>query len=241
MKSKSPGTRRKISAATAGYLARCIESPHPYYHPLHKCYKLGQKSLRGLATVLKDRFFPEYVIPRVGGGGKNGGQKRATKVDKELSAWAQSQGKSWPKRMHGYTRKVIDTTTREWKWRPWTGQFVVHDSRYNTGTATALDLAFISPRRELVPVELKTGFHGYWHHSQGFFREPLGDIQNCPHNQASLQLAMTCFLGEISGRFPRGKSLELSRVVRVEEDGVFAYELPQWANRKMCEDVLRSL
>ena len=141
--------------------------------------------------------------------------------------------------MHAYTKKVIDTTLK-WKWRPWTGQFVVHDSRYNTGTATALDLAFIS-QKQLVPVELKTGFHGYWSHSQGFFREPLQDIQNNPHNQASLQLAMTCFLGETSGRFPRGKSLELARVVRVEENGVFAYSLPEWATRKMCEDVLRSL
>lgn len=239
-KSKAPAAR----AVRGAYLQKCIESQLPYYHPKQKCYKIGTRALKGLAGCLKDKFFPRYRIPfcHDGGGGKNAGRARGTKVDRELSAWAQTQGQKFPKRMHPYTRKVIDTASRT-KWKPWSGQYVVHDSLYGTGTGTALDLVFVdTTQKHLVPVELKTGFHGYWDQPQGRFATPLlRHVANTPFHQASLQLAVACFLGEISGRLPK-QSLERARVLRVEEDGVFVYELPAWAkDRKTCDAVLKTL
>lgn len=77
----------------------------------------------------------------------------------------------------------------------------------------------------VIYTELKAGYHGYWQEPQGNLKAPLEHIPSCPLNHAQLQLAMGMYLS--SGNVPVAATK--AYVIQVESQGVFLFELQQWA------------
>jgi hypothetical protein len=222
---------RPMTLVQMRYVAQCIAMQIPYYHPLQHCYKTGHTALRGANKVLKEHYYPNYTVPRsVGGGGLHAGLHRGQAVDRQISAWAAHKGAALPRRMHPYTKKLLDAF-REWGWKPLYGQFVVYDQTHGSRLGTALDLVMVDNDRRVIAIELKAGYHGYWTREQGQLAGNLAHIGSCPRNHAMLQLAMGCLLA-------RGRAtIHQAFVVRVEEDGVFREELADWAKPAVLQNM----
>jgi len=115
--------------------------------------------------------------------------------------------------------------------RPLQSQEVVCHEALRIGTA--VDLVCRNERTTQVCVlEIKTGYDGYYfHHTTHNMLPPFEKLNDSPHNQHQLQLAMTLLMfSRVYGL--KYQSLE-AYVVRSHAGGVTVYPLESWARNSL--------
>ena len=190
--------------------------------------------LKGLCNELKNAFYADYDYYRVSKKSKSkpskkrkrgdGGKERGKRVDEELSRYVLDQVER--KTYHLYTIKCI-RALKHWGYQPSTCQVNIYDE--DIGIATAIDCLVLNRKKEMVLLEIKTGFEGYHDESTHFMTKPLTGIANTPKNQHFLQLLFMCIM--LDKKY--GISLyERAYVIRICDAGVYRYKLPDWATEK---------
>lgn len=159
----------------------------PYFSARDKCFKVGRIPLKGVRPLLEEWFFQTEArasapTPR---GGQWRGQDIGRQVDQEISSWAKCPKKFVASTAHAYTRNLI-AAFRTWGWKPVTGQLCIGSLSFTVGTA--IDLVFLNTDQQMIIVELKCGFDGYWQTPTGMMLAPLDDVPNSPLHQATVQL-----------------------------------------------------
>lgn len=112
---------------------------------------------------------------------------RGKRVDAQLKAWV--DGKT-SKRRDVLTKQIIEACDT-WGWKPLEAQVAVGIA--SARLATAFDLLCQNHRRELVLIEVKTGFEGYWDKSNGQKLEPkaVSHVVSSPKTHAIIQAETT--------------------------------------------------
>jgi len=151
---------------------------------------------RGITSVIKELYFPEYRFTYSDGGvigappkkkDTISGMARGRLVDRQVELWIRG-GKVNRKKFHPFSRAFIALTERLCL-KPVGAQVVVRDESCNI--ATLVDAVFLDPKGRVVLVELKTGFEGYNETSTGLMHGAFSYMTNCPANQHQVQLAFT--------------------------------------------------
>lgn len=154
----------------------------PYFCEKSKCYKDGTHRLKGIRSLLADWYWPH--TPKQKGGGCRFGQRIGRQVDRELTTWVK-EGGYLPKSVHPYTTKLV-SFFQEMKWRPVAAQYVVGGVAFGS-IGTALDLVMRNAENELLILEIKCGFDGYWQEAKDDMKG-LSKVANTPCHQAMAQL-----------------------------------------------------
>ncbi|MCH9690326.1 MAG: hypothetical protein K0U10_06715, partial [Gammaproteobacteria bacterium] len=99
-------------------------------------------------------------------------------------------------------------------WTPLASQVPVGCADLRLGTM--LDLVCLDRSSNLVILEIKCGFAGYWAvHDQGTFRYPFDSVPMSFQNRAQLQLLLSCYLYlHSSARIMRSRPLAGAYIVR---------------------------
>lgn len=126
-------------------------------------------ALRGLTRCLEDAIFSDGIMPgaathggvkRVGWKGKDGGRRRGTAVDSQISRVVnRKRSKAKPAKGLYTLTNVALATLHERRWEPVCAQRGVCDEKRRVGTALDI-LCYERKTNRLLVVELKTGFSG---------------------------------------------------------------------------------
>ena len=189
-------------------------------------YLVDGKSVPGLCSRLKETFYPTFQAKYVCRKRKRNAEdplERGKRVDRELMESIQS---GCLPRFHPYTHKILAAFSI-WKYRIKDSQIMIFDLGLNI--ATAIDLAVYNEQNELIIVEIKTGFEGYHLKSTHFMETPLETRKNHSCNQHFLQLGMMCTFLQKHHSLDR---FDHAFVIRVDDQGVTRYKLPEWTQKK---------
>lgn len=199
---------------------------------------------RGLTSVIREAYYPDYVFEKGGGGGppapKKGGRKgmaRGRLVDDQVRRWIQGKmKKSYLKKCHPFARAFVELTENVLKLSPVGAQVVVRDEESNL--ATLADGVFVDRRGRTVVLELKTGFENYNDKGTGKMKGVYSFLSNCPGNQHRVQLALTAEMFEKT--FPELGAVK-PLLVRMTSAGAHVVKIPPDSKiRKTARRVIAS-
>lgn len=222
--------------------------------------------LSGLLPRLRKTFFPETNIfnllkkPKITGVKKRGkkpktavkpkrakegkgwhyGKIRGTVVHQELEDFVLLDRKNFLKKhgsLHHLTHKILTFIIDTMKWQPLRSEFNIFDE--GLGIGTSVDFIGTNEKGELVLVELKCGFTGYFDRSQGPMLRSLHKLSDSPHHQANLQIITAALLIMRHHGIP----LDAMRlyVLRVDEHQVEPFEINNDYVKKMGVKIYRDL
>lgn len=222
--------------------------------------------LSGLLPRLRKTFFPETNIfnllkkPKITGVKKRGkkpksavkpkrakegkgwhyGKIRGTVVHQELEDFVLLDRKNFLKKhgsLHHLTHKILTFIIDTMKWQPLRSEFNIFDE--GLGIGTSVDFTGTNEKGELVLVELKCGFTGYFDRSQGPMLRSLHKLSDSPHHQANLQIITAALLIMRHHGIP----LDAMRlyVLRVDEHQVEPFEINNDYVKKMGVKIYRDL
>ena len=201
-----------------------------------QCFVVGPTNTpcKGLHSFLEETLYPTYqstcgsatrkkttttknkkMKSRQKGKPRTYGMKlallRGKRVDDQLKAW--TEGKK-TKRRDLLTKQIIDACD-SWGWTPLESQVAVGIE--SARTATAFDLLCQNTKRELILIEVKTGFEGYWKTSKGQKLEhpAVAHVPSNPKTHAVLQAAVTSIYTEAT----RGVAIDHVYVLRSYSEG----------------------
>ncbi len=198
-------------------------------------FRVGTRVVPGLTKKLRAVFWPDYEYqkpPKAAGNGKRarrdifGGLDRGKIVHNQLRMHIngatknefRSQFVAW----HPYTKNAVDAL-QAWKLTPIIAEFPVVDDGLNI--ATAADALCVNDDGQLVLVEFKTGMSRYFdlgnagmHNTHG-----VGKLNNCPRNQAHMQLLFTKMMLEYTHNLRIAEAF----VIQIRDDDVVRYRLPK--------------
>ena len=175
-----------------------------YYHPRNKMVKKEsfrgyvlkgeqKRQLNGLTEPLKQIFYPIQKSASTGGA-KSGGSSRGNITDREIANLVNngvfpanlSEGFSV------YTERVLAYLHKH-ELQPFSAQHLVFDETLNI--ATELDILCIDnkvtapPNKNIVNIQLKTGFDKNYELKTGYFCSPYvdnSDLENIPTNHKNI-------------------------------------------------------
>jgi hypothetical protein len=220
------------------------------FSPLRQGKKTGRK-LRGLTKRLEKKAWSSGTLPmiakrsngRAGGHwlGKNGGRKRGTKVDAQLTRLINAGPSAMKNALHVYRlTKMVLAGLASKGLEPVAAQRPVISETHRIGTAADI-VAYSKKTNKLVMVELKTGFDtgrtAAALNSDGKackMQAPLSGAWDCNAHRHLAQLAVTreLFVREKS-TLDRLGELGLEREVDgmlmyANDEGVEFFELTEW-------------
>lgn len=153
----------------------------------------GNHKLKGIRSLLQEWYWPEEEKKNLKGGSR-GGKRTGSQVDRELTQWTREGRYEFlpTRKIHPYTTKLINAF-KAWGWRPVSAQHPVGTKAFGS-VATAIDLIVKNEQGDIILVEIKCGYDGYWEKPNGQFAAPFADIPNTPCGQAMAQLIFGHFL-----------------------------------------------
>lgn len=163
------------------------------------------RRLQGLLPRLKACYWPEsnYFKTRkrvgttpkkVGAGGARKGRFqgviKGVKVHRELKDFVQLDAKNFKKIhnkfLHNYSARILNAIVNRMGWQPFLPEFDIFDE--NLGIGTSVDMICLDKEGNLILLEFKTGYSGYFEESDGFMKSALAKLPNTVLNQATLQV-----------------------------------------------------
>lgn len=196
-----------------------------------RCFRVNGRVISGLIPKLKELFWSTYEYKKqkyVKYGGERdvyGGLVRGTIVHNQLRMYgnrcSEDEFKSQYVSLHEFTEKAIKAL-KIWKFKPIRSEYPVCDTKF-LGVATAIDMICLNSSGKLILIEWKCGMANYFQQGNNSMDGPLKNLNNCPLNQAYLQLLFTKAIFEKQHNI----SIEHSYVVQITKKKVVPYELPQ--------------
>lgn len=257
----TPSNRYMIQLLKSDRNKRIINTKGAYYYlNAQGKYVL----LSGLLPRLRKTFFPETNIFNLLKKPKNGitktkkrrrqatskpkkeskgwhyGKIRGTVVHQELEDFILLDRKNFLKKhgsLHQLTHRILTFIIDTMKWQPLRSEFSVFDEALNIGTS--IDFVGVNKQGELILVELKCGFTGYFDRAQGPMRHSLHKLSDSPHHQANLQIITAALFLTMHHRIP----LDAMRlyVLRVDEHEIESFEVNNEYVKKMGGAIYRDL
>ncbi len=132
----------------------------------------GSVHLDGLTAQLEGLFYPSSRRMSTGGG-KSGGASRGNTVSEEIDKLVNSG--IMPQTMHKYTIKTLQYL-KDHQLQPFAAELIVFDERIEIATPidiACVDLACADMGKNIVMIELKTGFDNNYDAAGGFFHSPF--------------------------------------------------------------------
>jgi len=197
-----------------------------------RCFRVNNRPVSGLLPKLKKLFWSKYEYKEQKYK-KNkeekdiyGGLVRGTIVHNQLRMYgnrcSEKEFKKQYVSLHEFTEQAIEAL-KTWKLKPIRSEYPVCDMKF-LKIATAIDMICLDSMGKLVLIEWKCGMSNYFQQGNNTMDGPLkNQINNCPLNQAYLQLLFTKILFERQHNISIGKSY----VVQITKKKTIPYELPQ--------------
>lgn len=249
-------TIQRAISPDAQKLMDVIKTPDCWYSPDSKKFVRKENEVivstrRGIHTLLKQRFWPDYQPPtpkeRAAYHGKRStaskvvGRKwsdvqriceNSTKSGIELGTRVHEQMEDYVKlseadfrrrhyKINAHTLQLI-VALNGWGLTLLGSEVAIRDP--NLEYATAIDVACADSDGKLVLVEVKTGYRDYFKLSKGPMRKPMHKFACSPKNQASMQI----LLAQMTLFYAYGIGNAKGLVVHVTESGVYPhYVIPE--------------
>lgn len=189
------------------------------------------KRLQGLLRRLKACYWPEnnYFKAKKSQKSAKGITKRSkgkfqglikgTKVHKELKDFVQLDGKNFKKNrkyLHNYSGRILNAIIVRKGWKPFLPEFDIFDEVLGIGTS--IDMVCLDKEGNLILLEFKTGYKGYFEERDGFMRHSLATFPNTVLNQATLQIVTAGLILERRYEIPLSKMRFC--VMRIDEEAL---------------------
>lgn len=217
----------------------------------YQCYVYmdGKKKIRmsGAYGLVRRWYFKDFTFCQRKKGAKATGAIRQTveqgkqlgsRVDREILYWASNQ--ELPRKAHRYSKQLVATFTKL-DWKPLASQNIVGVPECKF--ATAFDLLLENKEKELVLVDVKTGYETHWSESNGqTLSRPLQDLPSSSESHSWCQMAVTA-IGFIASNFKKTQKRPLKHVaiVRTSAQGVNVYHKPSYFDRLLNDTKQRLL
>ena len=127
--------------------------------------------------------------------------------------------KTGKEEIHDFTKKAI-IALNMWELKPKKAELPICDTDNNIGTA--IDAICTNTRKEIVLVEWKCGFDGYFEKGNEYMAAPLGGVLNSPLNQAFCQIIIEA---EILRRF-YNTDVKCLYVIQINKSGIYPHIVP---------------
>lgn len=136
-----------------------------------------------------------------GKGSRFGGLIKGTFVHQDMRDFVMYDAKNY-NRTHRQSKKQTDghrLTTRlmefivaRQKWMPFLPEFLMFDEQLGVGTR--VDMVCVNKQGDLVLLEYKTGYAGYFDQAQGVMTRSLAGLPNTPRQRATLQITVPALI-----------------------------------------------
>jgi hypothetical protein len=208
---------------------------------------LKDQKLIGAYRLIKSWYFPNFHFckSKKGKGAKGGihrsldrAKKLGSRVDREMTYW--TKYKKMCRKPHRYSRQLYNIF-EQMKWKPIAAQQAVGLPEHKV--ATAFDLLMEDSKKNLILVDVKTGYESHWDASDGQKLEspPLQDLPSSCETHSWLQLALTAILFTANNlQYCESHPLKKLHIVRTARDGVRIYGMPPYLER-VLDDLKKKL
>ena len=164
-------------------------------------------------------------------------KKLGNRIDREMMWWTKS-GKM-PRKAHRYSRQLYNIFEKV-AWKPVASQQIVGDPEHNV--ATAFDMLLENKKKELILVDVKTGYETHWTASDDQKLErPFQHVDSSSESHSWLQLALTAILFTANNlKYCETHPLKKIHIVRTSATGAVVYGMPAYLSR-LFDDLRKKL
>lgn len=230
---KEKETARKL---LGHFRNRLVKNTSSAYYRLDKEGKY--RRLQGLLPRLKSCYWPENnyfkmkksqkrakgitkatTTSKKRSKGKFQGLIKGVKVHKELKDFVQLDGKNFRKNrkyLHNYSGRILKAIVERKAWKPFLPEFDIFDEELGIGTS--IDMVCLDKEGNLILLEFKTGYKGYFEERDGFMRHSLVNFPNTVLNQATLQIVTAGLILERRYEIPLDKMRFY--ILRIDEEAL---------------------
>lgn len=144
--------------------------------------------------------------PKGGGGGRFTGLINGTKVHVDMHDFVVYDEKNYAKThkpgrgattgsvvpVHDYTTRLMQAIVGRKKWMPFLPEFLMFDEALGIGTK--IDMVCVNKGGDLILLEFKTGYAGYFDDANGTMSKSLAGLANTPRQRATLQITVPALI-----------------------------------------------